>query len=107
MEFTQIAATFGVPAAILAFFAYAMWRASIYMSKRVVEPVVASHLALMQSLQDGVPELRARLDELSDSHQHLATAIHDNTTSIKMALKEQTDSLLKVYADAGRIPKTV
>ena len=66
MDFLEIAERLGLPAALLLFFAYAMWRIGKWAGHAVVNPLVKGHLKFLDQLGTSVKKIEEILETIAE-----------------------------------------
>ena len=92
-EWTNLITNFGLPTAILVVLCFALWRGGIWLTRTVVEPVVKSHLELVEVLSKRFPEQCSRLQALVDMQKEIQKALQDQTIILKRTIETQTTDL--------------
>jgi hypothetical protein len=82
---------YGVPTALLMIVLWALWRLTTWARDKVVEPVVKSHLELIDALKTHVPKQTDAINAQSTAINAQSKEISDQTK----AIDKQTDMLEK------------
>ncbi len=75
MDFNQLAGQFGIPVAILIAVGLALWRIINWIGVKVVEPITASHIALVEETKKCNTINSETLKKMTDILEVKATAI--------------------------------
>lgn len=97
---------YGLPTVLLSVLVWAIYKMSLYIKSKIVEPIVDSHLLLMKTLQDELPKVVRKLEhvtmyaakatkETHDQMVGLKEAVSTQTTVIKETIEEQTNNLVR------------
>lgn len=93
---------YGSPTVMLAFVAYATWKIAGWMRTKVVEPIVKSHIELIDTLRLHLPRQSDSIDiqtvelkkqtALLQSHPELFTKVLENQSKIIDLVKQREGS---------------
>ncbi len=96
MDFLDIVKSIGFPSAVLVFVGIAIWRIMVWAGNKVVEPVVAAHIQLVESAKTTNETNAKTLEKM--------TAIleaNDNRDKATYTLVVDTHNMVKELKDKG------
>ncbi len=90
---------FGVPTAILLMLMYGLWKMAMWFKESVVEPVVKSHLKLIETLNEHIPkqtEAIYRQSEVLEKRTALFAALAENQKQIAETAQDTADEIKRI-----------
>lgn len=97
MDFLTIVERVGIPVGILVFFGLAVWRVLKWIGEKVVTPIAASHIALVdeaRKVNEQNAETLNKLTEISESKSKaLVQILGQNTEALRLI--QQTYDLIR------------
>jgi hypothetical protein len=98
MDWTQMAAQFGLPVALLAALVWGLWQAAVWSAENVVRPIVAAHQQYLKATQAQGTRIATDLAEAQEHASEQAQTISDSLEVIKQTNVQSAASLAQIAA---------
>lgn len=85
MDFVDVASKLGVPVAMLAFLAFAGWKAGKWIGENLAKPIATSHLHLIETLESNSTTNSQSQARNADSQEKTAEAVATMATALEQA----------------------
>ena len=102
LPFMREVFNYGVPTAILFITGYGIYKTTIWLRDKIVEPVTRSHLELIDTLKLHMPKQTDTVNELLEENKKQTTTmsnISDNETRLLTKLTETQAIIIKAVED--------
>ena len=92
MDFTKIAADFGITAALLLMLVYALYRMGTWLAKNVVKPLADRHMVFIEKIEKVQVEQSATLQEIARTQEKQTDIQRDEIVELK-GIRQLTEAM--------------
>ena len=93
MDWVQLLDRFGLPTAFLIVITWILWQAVRWSAKNVVEPLVSTHMRVINSLQESMERQTSTMEEVKDAIVKVEETQRQTVSIQREQLHGQRDSI--------------